>query len=483
MIEMLVADVAVAMGATMLRCSPGVVFAGDVVHDSRSVRSGDLFLAIRGESYDGHEFAAAALAAGAVAVVVDNTEVAKRLNGPTLLVADTVTAIGALAKGVVRRVPGLQVVAITGSSGKTTTKDILAAVLAQFGETVAPTGSFNNDVGLPMTVLSVTAQTRYLVLEMGARAPGDIARLCQVAQPDVGVVLNVGSAHQGEFGSRAATAAAKAELVQGLAATQVAVLNADDPLVAAMSEITRALVLTFGVSAQADLRISDLTLDTRARPTILVRFGDESVRVSLLVSGAHQAANAAAVLAAGLALGLPLNGLSVALSRARVRSRWRMEVAETATGAVVINDAYNANPDSMAAALRALAVVAEGRGSWAVLGEMRELGDGSGLAHSDVGTLAIDLGVDHVVAVGPGTQPIVDAALRRLVETTGRHSGEPESQRACWLPDVDAALAFVAGQIRPQDVVLVKASRAVALERLAADLIATQGGRQETAID
>ena len=478
MIQILLADVAFAMGATTMRCSPGLVVAGEVVHDSRSVRSGDLFFAIRGETYDGHDFAAAALAAGAVAVVVDNPQVAQHLTGPTLLVADAVTALGALAASVVRRIKGIQVVAITGSSGKTTTKDLLAAVLARFGETVGPTGSFNNDVGLPMTVLSVTAQTRYLVLEMGARARGDIARLCQVAQPDVGVVLNVGSAHEGEFGSRTATAAAKAELVHDLTATGVAVLNADDPLVAAMSEITRARVISFGMSAAADVRMSEMTLDTRARPTVLAHFGNEVVRVSLLVSGAHQVANAAAVLAAGLALGLPLNDLAAALARAQVSSRWRMEVAETAAGTVVINDAYNANPESVAAALRALVAIAAGRTSWALLGEMRELGDLSEAAHSQAGGLAVELGVDHVVAIGAGARPLAEGAL-----AANRGLAGSTSVSVSWLRDADAALAFVAGQVRPQDVVLVKASRAVALERLAADLIATQGGRQESVID
>lgn len=470
---------AAAMGAAMLRCRSDVVITGDVVHDSRAVRAGDLFFAIRGDSHDGHDFAAAALTAGAVAVVVDNAEFASRLDGPTLLVADTVKAIGALAANVVRRIPGIQVVAITGSSGKTTTKDLLAAVLGQFGDTVAPTGSFNNDVGLPMTVLTVTAQTRYLVLEMGARAPGDIARLCQIAQPDVGVVLNVGSAHQGEFGSRTATASAKAELVKSLAATQAAILNADDPLVVEMSDVTRARVITFGVSAKADVRISEIALDARARPTLLVHFGDELVRVALPASGAHQAVNGAAVLAAGLALGLPLNGVAEALGRAQVQSRWRMEVTETAVGPVVINDAYNANPESMAAALRALVAIAAGRTSWALLGEMRELGDYSETAHVRVGGLAAELGINNVVAIGPGSRTIAEGAL---AAATGTPPGSARTQ-AHWLPDADAALEFVAGQIGPQDVVLVKASRAVALERLADDLIATQGGRQDPATD
>lgn len=470
---------AAAMGAAMLRCRSDVVITGDVVHDSRAVRAGDLFFAIRGDSHDGHDFAAAALTAGAVAVVVDNAEFASRLDGPTLLVADTVKAIGALAANVVRRIPGIQVVAITGSSGKTTTKDLLAAVLGQFGDTVAPTGSFNNDVGLPMTVLTVTAQTRYLVLEMGARAPGDIARLCQIAQPDVGVVLNVGSAHQGEFGSRTATASAKAELVKGLAATQVAILNADDPLVVEMSDVTRARVITFGVSAKADVRISEIALDARARPTFLVHFGDDLVRVALPASGAHQTVNGAAVLAAGLALGLPLNGVAEALGRAQVQSRWRMEVTETAVGPVVINDAYNANPESMAAALRALVAIAAGRTSWALLGEMRELGDYSETAHVRVGGLAAELGINNVVAIGPGSRTIAEGAL---AAATGTPPGSARTQ-AHWLPDADAALEFVARQIGPQAVVLVKASRAVALERLADDLIATQGGRQDPATD
>lgn len=504
MIPTSLADLARAAGAQARRCRDGLIVTGDVVHDSRSVRPGDLFVAIRGDSHDGHDFTARALTAGAVAVLVDSSDVADQLDGPALVVPDTVAALGAIAAHTLRRLPGLQVVAVTGSSGKTTTKDLMASVLTEFGETVAARGSFNNDVGLPMTALAVTESTRYRVLEMGARARGDIARLCEIANPDVGVVLNVGSAHEGQFGSRAVTAAAKGELVAAMDRTGVAVLNADDPLVAAMAAATPASVITFGETAQADVRLSEITLDELARPTLRITHREHAVSTALRVSGQHQAANAGAVIAAGLGLGLGLDDLGAALSRAEVGSRWRMEIVHTVAGPIVINDSYNANPESMAAALRALTSMARGRRSWAVLGQMRELGDRAEVAHEAVGALAAQLGVDEIVAIGPGTRPIAAGAAAVLAAGGPAAGGpanaglktQPESLRqgsprpagvtnrhARWVPDVRAALAMIAEQIRPRDVVLVKASRAVALEQLAAGLIAAQGGSQESAIN
>ena len=427
-----------------------------VVADSRDAGPGDLFVAIPGERVDGHDYIDQAVAAGAVAAI------STRASGvPTIVVDDPVAALGDYARASVAALPELTVVAVTGSSGKTSTKDMLASVLAVRGPVVAPVGSMNTEVGLPLTALLCDATTRTLVAEMGARGIGHIARLCGITPPDISVVLNVGTAHIGEFGSRGAIAAAKGEIVEGLTADGTAVLNADDPLVAAMSTRTAARVLTYGMSADADMRISDLAVDALARPSFELRYAGSAQRVSLSVSGEHNAWNAAAAALAGCAAGLTLSEVGAALESATV-SRWRMEVTTTDSGLVIVNDAYNANPDSMSAALKSLAEMGRRSGgrTFAVLGEMKELGDGSVAAHDELGRLAVRLNIGQLVCVGEGARPIHMGAAHE-----GSWNGESVA-----VADVDAAVDFLRPRLAPGDVVLVKASRSVGLERVAAEL-------------
>lgn len=427
-----------------------------VTLDSRAVKPGDLFVAVPGEQVDGHDFIADAVNAGAVAVL------GQRLDGvPGAVVPETTTALGALATALLARLDDLTVVGLTGSSGKTSTKDLLAQVLGDHAETIAPPGSFNNELGLPLTVLRCTEQTRYLVLEMGARGIGHIAYLCGIATLDVGMVLNVGSAHVGEFGDRDAIALAKSEIVRSLSANGVAVLNADDPRVAAMAGVTAARVVTFGESASADMRISGLTLDERARASFTLSSAGEDAEVNLNLSGEHMAANAAAAAAAAISLGVPLIQAAESLSRAQSQSRWRMEVHETAGGVTVINDAYNANPESMRAALKSLVAMSTPGRTWAVLGEMLELGDESAEAHDSLGRLAVRLDVDKLVAVGEGA---------RAIHLGAAHEGS-WGEESTWVPDVDAAVAMLSDQLAPGDVVLIKASRASGLEQVAEALL------------
>src|SRR3954468_8808243 len=262
MIELTLAEVAELTGGA-LTGAEGARVTGKVTLDSRTVASGDLFVAVVGGRVDGHDFLAAAAAAGAVAALAGRADDAL----PTIVVDDPVAALGRLAAGVHARLAGggLRTVGITGSSGKTSTKDLLGQVLAAAGPTVSPPGSYNNDIGLPLTVLSADERTRFLVLEMGARGPGHIARLCRVARPSVGVVLNVGSAHLGEFGSADGIAQAKGELVEAVPAEGTAVLNADDPRVLGMAPRTRARVVTTGRADTADVRAVDVSLDDTAR--------------------------------------------------------------------------------------------------------------------------------------------------------------------------------------------------------------------------
>ncbi len=461
MIPITLAEVCAAVGGELV--GDGATVVTGITIDSRSVAPGDLFVAFAGERSDGHDFAGAALAQGAAAVM-SQRPVAEL----AVVVADPLAAMGRLATALLQRLPQLTTIGVTGSSGKTSTKDLLAQVLAPSGPTIAPVGSFNNELGLPLTALRSDADTRFLVLEMGARGRGHIAYLCGIAPLDVGVVLNVGSAHVGEFGGQEQIAAAKSEIVAGLSPAGLAVLNADDPLVAAMRQGTQAgRVLTFGESAGADVRIAGLRLDGMARASFDLRFEGDTAHVALQLAGEHMALNAAAAATVAVGLGISLQDAADRLSSATARSPWRMEVTTTDGGVTVINDAYNANPESMRAALKALVAMARGGEgedpgrSWAVLGEMLELGDESRTAHDAIGRLAVRLDVSRLVAVGEGARPIHMGAA---------HEGSWGDESA-WVADADAAVELLAAELRPGDVVLVKASRAGGLERVAAAII------------
>ena len=424
---------------------------GPVVTDSREAAAGSLYIARIGEAMDGHQFVAAARAQGAVAALT----LRPVTDLPCVVVDDVQAAFVSLARALVERNVHTVVIGITGSSGKTSTKDLLSSVLQRHGETVANVGSLNSEVGVPLTVCRITPTTEYLVLEMGARGIGHIGYLTRIAPPQIGVVLNVGTAHVGEFGTREAIGIAKAELVQGLPATGFAVLNADDPIVSGMASQTQAHVIRVGSSAQATVRAIDISLDPQARASFTIVTDQGSAPVALALHGEHHVGNALAVAAVALAVGMPLRDVAVALGDARPLSRWRMEVHERADGVTIVNDAYNANPDSMCAALKALASMGRGRRTWAVLGEMRELGPESITEHDALGQLAVRLNVSRVVAVGEGTQPI-DSGARRGgsgVEST-------------WVPDIDAAYEMLRQDLAPGDVVLVKSSRDAGLRWL-----------------
>ena len=457
MIEMSLAEVAAAVDGTLQGGDARVT--GTVTVDSRTLGHGDLFVALPGERVDGHDFLPAAARAGAAGALVAHPDDAL----PCVVVDDPLAALGRLATAVHGRLTaaGLRTVGITGSSGKTSTKDLLGQVLATAGPTVSPPGSYNNDIGLPLTVLDADAGTRFLVLEMGARGPGHIARLCAVARPQVGVVLNVGSAHLGEFGSADGVAQAKGELVEALAAEGTAVLNADDPRVLAMAGRTAARVLTTGRGEDAEVRAVDVVLDERARARFTLLAGGERVPVALQVVGEHQVANALSATGAALALGMAPADVAAGLSAAEPRSRWRMEVDRRPDGVTVVNDAYNANPESMRAALAALAGL-PGERRIAVLGGMAELGPGAPAEHDRLGRDAAAGNVDVIVAVGPDAVGIADGAV-----AAGRRAGE----ESVHVPDRTAARELLEGLLRPGDVVLVKASRSHGLETLAADLL------------
>jgi UDP-N-acetylmuramoyl-tripeptide--D-alanyl-D-alanine ligase len=463
MIEMSLAEVAEVVGGV---AHGEATVTGGAFLDTRTPEPGGLFVAIAGERVDGHDFATAAGDAGAVAVLGS-----RPTDLPTVVVDDVTAALGRLARHVVDRLPDVVVLAMTGSQGKTGTKDYLAHVLSEAGPTVATRGNFNNELGVPLTVLRATPETRYLVVEMGARGVGHVAELCRIAPPHVAAVLNVGTAHLGEFGSREAIARAKGEIVEALPADGTAVLNADDDLVAAMAARTSAAVTTFGegsASRRPDVSVSEVTTDEIGRQSFELAHRGSYATVHLAQVGAFQWRNAAAAAAMALAAGLDLDTVADSLADAVPASRWRMELTERADGLVVVNDAYNANPESMRAALETLAGIGSrsGRRTVAVLGEMLELGDEAADAHHGVGACAAESGVDVLVAVGDGAAAITDGFR------AGRTGGVSITTAGR-----DEAADWLRHNVSAADVVLVKASRGAALELIADDLL-TRGDNE-----
>ncbi|PZS30652.1 MAG: UDP-N-acetylmuramoyl-tripeptide--D-alanyl-D-alanine ligase [Pseudonocardiales bacterium] len=460
MIHLTLSEIASIVDGQLRDADPAAVVTGPVEFDSRKVRAGGLFLAFPGEHVDGHDFVRAAIGQGAAAALVT-----RPVAGPRIEVGDGFAALAALARAVARRLSNTTVVAITGSSGKTSTKDILAQLLDLLGPTVAPPGSFNNELGHPYTVLLADKDTRFLVLETSARGIGHIAFLAEIAPPRIGVVLNVGTAHLGEFGSQSAIATAKGELVEALPSAEaggIAVLNADDPLVLAMASRTAARIVTVGLATGADVRAAEVTLDDLGRAGFVLRAAGDMAPVQLKLVGAHHVGNAVAAAAVALECGLSVAAVAAALDQVVPASRWRMELSERADGVLVINDAYNANPESMRAALAALASVArpraaQGGRAFAVLGPMAELGAEGPAQHDELGRLAVHSGVSRVIAVGEQARPIQRGAA---LEGSG-------DDQASWVLDAGAAIAMLREELRPGDVVLVKASRSASLERVA----------------
>lgn len=435
--------------------TPETRITGDGQTDSREIEPGQIFFAKRGEFTDGHLFAGAAVERGA-ALIIAEEECDQRV--PQVLVSDTVEALGLLARAVVERVRSLghlKVVGITGSNGKTTTKNLLAAMTAQLGETVAPVKSFNNEVGAPLTMLRLTESTRFLVAEMGASGEGHIARLIEMAHPDIGVVLMVGLAHAGEFGGIEATFRAKSEMVTNLSSRDVAVLNREDPRVAQMADLTAAHVVWFGLTSDAQVWASDIDSGIDGT-TFTLHIGEDSRPVRFPVLGDHHVMNALAAATAASLLGVTIDQVVATLQQVTRAERWRMELVAVQP-VTVINDAYNASPDSMAAALKTLVQVARPGGrTVAVLGEMSELGEYSGEEHDRIGLLAVRLNISRIVVVG-------DGARRLHISTINEGSWDGES---VFFSTQEDALDYLKGELKPGDTVLVKSSNSAGLRHL-----------------
>jgi UDP-N-acetylmuramoyl-tripeptide--D-alanyl-D-alanine ligase len=445
MIALKASEIAVIVGGE-LKGSDVTVTAAPVF-DSNQATQGSIFLALKGEKSDGHKFVSEAFSHGAVLAIVSVAS-----SDRCIVVPDVLTALNKLAAHVRDLLSDLQVIALTGSQGKTTTKDLLHHILENLGKTVAPTGNFNNELGTPITLLQCDENTKFCILEMGARHIGDIALLCQMAKPNIGLVLRVGTAHIGEFGSAEAVAQAKSEMISSLDPGAIAILGQYDAFTPQMSTLHKGKIITFGETTAADVRASDVEI-REGRPHFDLITSAGRATVGLRLVGVHQVANALAAAAAATAVGASIDQIAVALSTSDIRSKWRMEIQEL-RGVVLINDSYNSSPESAEAALRTLVLFAQERGgqSWAFLGKMHELGESSATRHADIGTLASELGIDHLVCIGA---PEYSADLTATSATEIHLFQEKEE-----------ALQLV-NQISAGDVVLIKASRAEEFEELA----------------
>ncbi|MCU1528328.1 MAG: UDP-N-acetylmuramoylalanyl-D-glutamate--2,6-diaminopimelate ligase [Frondihabitans sp.] len=467
MIALTVSEIAEIVGGWFDVESPSTsidIVSGSVETDSRLVTPGSIFFALTGEVTDGYLFIANAVENGA-ALVIAEREVADSTAAsvPVIVVENGVAALSALARAVVDRVRSgenddrrMRVVGITGSNGKTSTKNMLRAILSDIGPTVAPEGSFNNHVGAPISMLRIDHDTRFLVVEMGASGAGEIARLVSVAKPDTGVVLKVGLAHAGEFGGIEETRKAKAEMVTDLPATATAILNADDDRVASMAGDTLARVVTFGFADKAVYRADDVEVHASGTSFTLHAPG-LTRQVRLRILGEHHVMNALAALAVTGEWGLDVGRAASVLEGVARAERWRMEVLDAGDGVTVINDAYNASPDSVAAALKTLAqITGPDQRSVAVLGEMAELGEYAQEEHDRIGRLVVRLNIQKLIVVG--------SAARHVYMAAGLEgSWDGEAQMAA---DLDSAYELLRSDQRPGDVVLVKSSKSAELRFL-----------------
>ena len=455
-------EIAEAIGAKLVGDGT-VVVSGSIETDSRQISSGSLFVAKPGEVTDGHEFVSTAVANGAVAVIVEH-EVSTTV--PQLVVKDSVLALGLLAKHVVSKVKtlgNLKVIGVTGSNGKTTTKNMLREVLSTAGKTIAPEESFNNEVGAPYSMLKIDEQTKFLVVELGAGGPGTIKYLAEMCEPDLGIELKVGLAHAGEFGGIETTENIKAELVEQLSSTGIALLNYDDERVMNMAARTKANVITFGLDSQSDYSASDVSISLSGTRFVYTTPDKEKTEVNLQILGEHHVYNALAALATGEILGVDRKEAIEAIESMKLAEKWRMELSVSKSGVTVINDAYNASPDSMRAALQTLAQLGRisGKKTVAVMGEMAELGQFSAHEHDAIGRIAVRLNLGQVVVVGQGAKLIHMGASQE-----GSWDGESQ-----YFDEISDALAYLREMLTGDEIVLVKSSKSANLRFLGDDLL------------
>jgi UDP-N-acetylmuramoyl-tripeptide--D-alanyl-D-alanine ligase len=458
MIKLSLGQIAHAIKGELVNAAAEIEVSGTVRTDSRLVAPGDIFFAKLGDHEDGHRYLDSMVGIASLAVV---SEARKDLNLPQIRVSDTVLALSELARFVlsVVRPNGLKVIGITGSNGKTSAKNMLAAIASRAGKTIAPQDSYNNEVGLPLTVLRLEQDTEFLILEMGASGLGSIEKLANWTRPDIGVQLKVGMAHAGAFGGIEITSQIKAEMMPHIG--QVAILNEDDPVVRDFRPGPGVRRLSFGYSSESALRLIRVEV-TMAGTTVLMRYPDgEERELNLKILGEHQAMNAAAALLAAYELGIDRTVALEALAELDIAERWRMQPIKRKDGVLIINDAYNASPDSMRAGLQTLATIGrQGHRTIAVLGLMAELGDQMRAEHETVGRLVVRYNIDKLFVVGK------EAKILHLSATQeGSWDGESE-----FYENASDAFDAINAKLLPGDVVLVKSSNVAGLRFLGDEL-------------
>lgn len=462
MIKLTLKQIAQAVDGKIEDSYSNVLVSGNVEIDSRKIKAGDLFVAINGHQVNGADFAQQAINNGAVGIICEK----KISNLPCILVEDgvpnskdenqsSVVALSKLAKFVLEKLPNIKKIALTGSSGKTTTKDLIADIAELIGPTVAPEGSFNNEIGLPLTILRCDENTKVLVSEMGARRIGNIKQLCEVVKPDISLILNIGTAHIEIFGSKENILKAKSEIISSLDSNEVAILNKDDETYEKLASLTKAKVFSFGTK-NADVYATNIELDQDGIASYILNYKNEKEQVKLKLVGLHQVSNSLAAAATFISLGVNLTEIAKKLSASTPKSRLRMQVEKSINGIEVINDTYNANPESVIAALETLKLKSQNRNTWAILGEMRELGSNSKHYHELVAQKIIDLEINNALIIGSGAKYIYDYLMLNNYKGSATYSD-----------NIFDAIKVCKVLLQDKDLVLVKASRSIGLERVA----------------
>ena len=460
MIPLTLAEISKSIGAQIKNVDSSLKITGKVCLNSKAVSTGDLFIAINGEKVDGHDFCQEAIKNGAVAALVsreipniaqlvvnDGAPNSKDVDQPTVI------ALGKLASYLLSKLPNIWKIAVTGSSGKTTTKDLLADLGKLIGPTISPTGSYNNEIGLPQTVLECDDKTKVLILEMGARQVGNIDKLCTIAKPDTSIILNIGTAHAGIFETEDKILNTKSEIIRCLNKNDVAVLNKEDKTFS--QQKTNARVVSFGLVG-ADVCAKNISLNANAQAQFDLEYKGKVSKVELKLVGAHQVSNSLAAAAVFLDKGIEIDQVTKVLSNSIAKSKWRMQVEVSSKNITVINDSYNSNPESMKSALKTLKHIGEDKNTFVIMGEMLELGEKSKEYHEDIAKLIHQLGIKNCLIVGQGARPVFN-----YLQNQGFNGN------VIFTENLDETLLNAKKMINPNDVVLVKASRSIGLERVA----------------
>jgi len=461
------AEIAEVVSGTLISGDPGLIING-VCTDTRKLEKGSLFIPIKGENFDGHDFISKAFEMGVAASLTEKREMAlssQEKGLPLIKVQDTVRAYGALAANY-RMKFSAPFIAVTGSAGKTSTKDMIACALGSRLEVLKTEANFNNEIGLPSTILKLHDKYEAVVVEMGMRSPGDIAYLSRIARPDIVVITNIGTAHIERLGSREKIFRAKMEILEGLRYNGLLVLNADDDLLYKVEGGRKYRTVYYGISKNAELRASGIRSEGEAGTRFNIMTGNNRYEVFVPAPGVHNVYNALAAIAAGMETGLGAEELIEGI-RSFIPGKMRLNIIDKG-GIKIINDAYNANPQSVRAALNVLVEMAAGKRAVAVLGDMLELGRFSRLYHNSMGRYAAETGVGMLAAAGKYAADIAEGALKAGMV----------NENIAVFNNVNELVPYLDSSLKEGDVVLFKASRGMKMEDVIEKIVSDTGSRK-----